>query len=622
MTEEIYIDDVPMELDSNVNISLSFKSNIFSDISKITSNNSYTIKLPKTYNNRKAFGFADMPSNASDVFRKTRRARCLRNGIELIKEAEAHLLGCNGKIEIALTWGYPERFSEWLKKGEKLQDLSLFSNEAIQWGNGMFKDFNTYAPYFFSQMITSKNGNLYDAPYYSRTHPVVSVYAVISWISETVGVNFLFSELVVSKMKKLIIPLITANASLINERESDSRFTIIGSPDGKILSYIAGAMNLQYVILRYMRIATISHTIGFVMRGKVTYSLKIQTNAPIVFTMRNEKTGEDKIIHKPKYNLATGSYPYQYNETSFFDASPNADEMIIIKCETAVSLRFDLSQGPNNRVWFRIMPKQLTAHSVNGAINGAYSFPIVPNLPDITQVDFIKAICAMLGLYIVTDGGVLRFIEVDVLYRNKLSAIDWSNRIDGYLGCPDETKFALNGFGQRNRFDYKEDADVAVRSDGAIDIDNKSIEVEKSIITLPFSATDDHVFEGVTFAKFDLYVREAEDDTATGGASTEKTSFDLKKVSPRILQEVNVGGKSAAVFHPLKFQTLLNENYASYKKIIGNQRVITVNVRLSDIDLQKIDFSIPIYIEQYGGYFAIVEIKTGKGSAKVELIKM
>lgn len=605
--EEIYIDNILMDLDDSVNISLCLKSNIFSDISKITSNNSYTIKLPKTYNNRKAFGFADMPSNASDLFRKTRRVRYLRNGIEIIKDGEANLLGCNDKIEIALTWGYPAVFSSWLKDGKKLQDLP-FPNEAIQWGGGDYKDSNVYKPYFFSRMSTNNGRD--NTPHYAHTHPVITADTIISWVSETLGIPFLFSTSIKSSMKLLVVPLLTANATRINEVESDSRYDVISSPDSNVLGYVTESENLHYVRTWSNSMGTgATHTVGFMMDGKISYSLRINTNTPVFFVLRNTVTNIDEDVHKPNYSYTSGRFPYQYNTTSYFEINRKKDQVLMIKCE-GTNLEFDLSQGAYHRVWFRVLPQQLSAHDTNRA---AYSFPIVANLPDMTQLDFIKAICAILGLYVFTEGDTLRFVEVDVLYSNMIKAVNWSDRMVGNAHYPNETKFALNGFAQKNIFAYKEDKEPNINANGILRIDNDGIESNKTIITLPFSPCADVKNNSDTFAHIDLYVKDYE---------KEDSYFELQKTSPRILQEISIRGKSACIFSPLNFQRLLSENYFSYKKIIDNQRVITLNVRLSDIDLKKIDFAVPVYFEQYGGYFAIVEIKTGKGDAKVELIKL
>ena len=48
----LFIGDKLMDLDDDTKVTLNFKSNIFTDLSKIISNNSYTIKLPNTIRNQ------------------------------------------------------------------------------------------------------------------------------------------------------------------------------------------------------------------------------------------------------------------------------------------------------------------------------------------------------------------------------------------------------------------------------------------------------------------------------------------------------------------------------------------------------------------------------------------
>ena len=59
MTEQLlFIDNKAMDINESTNITLNFRSNIFSDVSKITSNNTYSIKLPLTVNNCHVINYA------------------------------------------------------------------------------------------------------------------------------------------------------------------------------------------------------------------------------------------------------------------------------------------------------------------------------------------------------------------------------------------------------------------------------------------------------------------------------------------------------------------------------------------------------------------------------------
>ena len=76
----LFIGDKLMDLDDDTKVTLNFKSNIFTDLSKIISNNSYTIKLPNTIRNQCAIMHADLPSCDIVYPRIKLNARYFRNG--------------------------------------------------------------------------------------------------------------------------------------------------------------------------------------------------------------------------------------------------------------------------------------------------------------------------------------------------------------------------------------------------------------------------------------------------------------------------------------------------------------------------------------------------------------
>ena len=62
--DELYINGVKADL-GKTDISLNYKSNLLTDISKIISNNSYTIKLSKTARNMALIECSHIPSSIS-----------------------------------------------------------------------------------------------------------------------------------------------------------------------------------------------------------------------------------------------------------------------------------------------------------------------------------------------------------------------------------------------------------------------------------------------------------------------------------------------------------------------------------------------------------------------------
>ena len=82
--EQLYIDGELADIDENTKITLNYKSNLFRDVTKIVSNNSYTVKLPKTVRNMKIFKHVKL----DDRFPyKEHSVKYLRSGVEVIKNA-------------------------------------------------------------------------------------------------------------------------------------------------------------------------------------------------------------------------------------------------------------------------------------------------------------------------------------------------------------------------------------------------------------------------------------------------------------------------------------------------------------------------------------------------------
>ena len=100
-----------VDMDDSTNITLKYKNNIFTDIGKIVSNTSYTIKLPNTVRNQSAFLHADLPSCQYSVASFYLDARYIRNGVEIIKGAKIYLIGTSDVFETALIWGNATQFS-------------------------------------------------------------------------------------------------------------------------------------------------------------------------------------------------------------------------------------------------------------------------------------------------------------------------------------------------------------------------------------------------------------------------------------------------------------------------------------------------------------------------------
>lgn len=241
-------------------------------------------------------------------------------------------------------------------------------------------------------------------------------------------------------------------------------------------------------------------------------------------------------------------------------------------------------------------PPYIDEAIVEGQGSDGY-YPIIPNLPDIKQVDFIKTIAAISGTFVVVvNDTTLGFFSVDDIISNRNKAYDWTCKVVAPFkeNKPQEISYSLEDFAQKNLLTWKEDNTVKGDYNSALYVKDETIEVERTAIELPFAATD------MSFGRASIPLYEY---------SGSETVGKMNSVEPRLLVEVDNNGKSKASFEGLRWDTLVNRNYESYQKIIRNPIVISEKVEISDIELKELDVTIPVYLGQYGRYYAILSVK-------------
>ena len=90
-----------------------------------------------------------------------------------------------------------------------------------------------------------------------------------------------------------------------------------------------------------------------------------------------------------------------------------------------------------------------------------------------------------------------------------------------------------------------------------------------------------------------------------------------------ILIERDVRGNSTGVFDGLQWQMLLANYYNTYQKAVKKPVVITEKILLDDISLRDLDVSRPVYLRQYGKYYAVVELKApSSGVCECKLLQL
>lgn len=630
--DELYIDGKLVDLDDNTKITLKLKSNVFTEVSKIVSNNSYTVKLPKTVHNQRLIDNSDIPAYISNYPYEKHTARYFRNGVEIIRDGQAVLMATNDKIEMVLVWGSFVNFSRIVNEGLSLRDLS--GNETIYFQQtNAYESYPNDKGYFYAyynsrkyekEEVLNNNADITDRrrPSYSSRgggypiHPVVRVPWILERIYRDTGVRFDFSGKGKEMVNSLLVPLID---------KKSNEFTL-GENHECTIDNRSGYGDMTYRVVKgldmfvgtsgnYFKVKTDS-TIRFTFSGAVRYYNTLPNNYR-AYTYQYLRAvlvidGVETLMATPKRVSGMGQNEWFSIELSgYCTVSLLSNQQAYIKFKHVYggsSYMKNVSLSGANIVCSPNVPDEVPFNT---------NFPIVSNLPDIKILDFIKGIACLCGVFPKQENGVVKFISLDDVYANKERALNWTKRIVASYrdNKPKSMEYTVSDYCQHNHFKWKEDDTVEGDYDGDLTVNNKTLDYEKDAITMPFAATD-----GCNIPMYLL----------------KDGSYSHSSCKPRIMKEIggnyysgssrpgtSGGIKSYAIFDGLDFDTILNERYDKLSTILNHARIIKENILVSEYDLKEFDESVPVYLGQYGKYFAVIEMKAeDNGIAEVQLLQL
>lgn len=620
MTEELYINGETVDIKPDAATTLNYKSNLLGDISKITSSNSQTIQCPKTTRNRKIFDNPGAPAYVSDKRYNRYSARLVRNGIEIVRVGYAVLLSSSETYEIALYWGVMANFQAWVDKAAKLNELT--GTEALTWGANITAT-------SLSQMKSAGYGYAkYDCGVsntnLANIHPSVTAWWILNRIATQAGFTFEIPDKHKLALRGIAIPCLSRNASAAsNQAEATvSTYPFLQNSNGFWGYSIAGNNDTDKhgvfdpddnTKIRKVDGAT-KVIISIIDKSGSQLGMTLYSNDSGAFPSRvyvratqyndnSETTTQIAVsIGSSAVSSSTGMYAYQ---KTYYFADIN-EELLWGRYDY---LRLFPHNGSGRIVGSRLGNTKLTITEDFESIIYPSTYPIPQNLPEISQIDYIKAICGMLGIFAVPDPANvnnLKFVSLDTLQENKVQACDWSDKLARSNDDePKTTEYKINDYCRNNYFRYKEDDTVSTNADGNLKIDSEILDAEKTVITLPFAPSD-----GSTIRHYEL--------------NDDGTAVDAVQVKDRIMRLISDGsGLAMLTFDGLDFTTLLSKYYSTLSRLLNGVITIAEQVMLDEYDLKSLDYSIPFYLRQYGKFYGIVSIQsTANKACEVKAIQL
>lgn len=253
--QELIIDGMSVDIPEDTDITLEITSNIFNDITEITTNRSYTISLPKTVRNLTLLGNCDKVGINSSVPYSFHTCEYRRNGVPIIRNGRATITECKDGISVNIYWGLFPLLEKLIEGNKNINELSndlhiLFSrrNDISKYDDLQANGYGyaDYYPYKFAEseddwssgsyvQAESKTTNyeLVEGKIYTGTEvggtsvshvpqsawgirdalqPVVTCWWVLRQIMADYGMTIAWDGTAQSVIKGLAMPLVTRDA--------------------------------------------------------------------------------------------------------------------------------------------------------------------------------------------------------------------------------------------------------------------------------------------------------------------------------------------------------------------------------------------------------------------------
>lgn len=269
------------------------------------------------------------------------------------------------------------------------------------------------------------------------------------------------------------------------------------------------------------------------------------------------------------------------------------------------------------------------------SITYADQLQVASSLPDMEQGKFLKSVANQYGLIYQTDSQrrEVKVWRFDKLLQNLHLAKDWSK----YISQGTESlSYRIGDYAQVNTMKYKEGEGVPKGyGDGALYVNNNTLETAKELFELDFSASVDIVKGGDTLALVPLYEADGE------GVFSKSDLTEARVVKHSTVNKVlNVHYSNqwadltnyplayfinTAASDGLGFNYRLSEKfYNALSAILNDCKKIEIKMQLPITEIQGLDHSIPIYLELFASYFYVNKVNQWQKDklCTVELIKI
>lgn len=614
--KQLYLNEVLVDIGDDTVIEMVFQINDLGELKNRQSNYSKVFSIPMTARNREIFDSAEVMATITQKPYIKVPARIYDNGVETLK-GYAVLEQSNDVYQITFSSGNKSFYDTITGKSIRDLDLSSFNHvwnldtvlvsvmetqgytyPLVDLGNALIyerkADVRYLTPWIFIHTIVEQ---IFLEAGWTASGAFLSSDAYLSMIISVTGMDIL---------PEFLLAKATTSTDHLDEFGPGANNYVIfdtenNDPTETFFINAFGSGNIKQnsgAYTSYMAYVT----------GKYSFVITIiyETDASTGYISVFGPGGTPIEIHHEILPASTSNTVV----IKINNVTMNAGEAIQVFAQSDDVIAFPMTVKAGST---------LECVEASGTIEFGKLFTISNNLPDITQVDFLKAIFQMACITIDADdeAKILYLKTFSEIVENKQFSKDWSDKMN--VSSPATITYHANNYAQKNWMRYKPEEGVPENlGDGYIEIADESLAETKDLFTLPFAASQMvYRFNGLQVPE---YLR-------IDGA-------DVKPGKPRILfvirgvtldepitytdgtySAVNSDTENLAYFidttkqYSIGFNTNLVELYYSeLQTVLNNFRQLTAQFHLEQTDISNLDMFIPVFLRKYGNNFYVNKI--------------
>lgn len=606
---ETNIDDQRLDVSQDTPPAIVFNNPIFYDLSNMKANRTTTYKIPLSTENIKKLGNIGILDAVTTFPQSIHRLEELRDGLPIIRNAQAKLLQVSpDEAQFSVSWGVLKPVAEILK----INLTELTPVPPVMW------DENTeYIPrgempdYGFLYLRTFPNAETTEDFDKQYKFPSVNVRWLMEKIGADTGINFVFPQAVRDELHTWYVPLLTKKAGVDTSDPNAASFgefyqrttfstywTVDRDPFGVFVPFTGSGTPI--VPISNMRLPVGSYTM------RIRFSV---SNLPAYIPYNNMSVNVG-VFDRSQIN----NYNRTYNTERLSFIDEVADFEIDVSesdgvgdGRAAVNLSFfgngnllgnTIAGIPQHGV--QSIRVAATVWASSGDIVFGTPFPIVPNLPRMSALDFIKSIMFLNGLYVRPgDNESITFDFID----NILETYDRSEDLEERLLTrkAKTLKYTYGDYAQVNTLSYAEDDTVRTNANGSIEINNSTLAATREMVKVNFAPSDNFRLSlNTDLAIVPIYAVNEDDPTVF--------DYQGESLTPRIVKYTtnNVEISARGVFNTDQyFGTIINERYKLLTRVLTNPRVVQFDVYTNTLQLYQLDETRIFYFR--GAYWLLIQ---------------